>query len=49
MLGGGLEGAINLARGGYEVNCGGDRFIEAAALARRYPDAKIVIAAGSVS
>ena len=47
VLGGGLEGAINLARGGYDVNSGGDRFIEAAALARRYPEAKIVISGGT--
>lgn len=47
VLGGGFEGAINLARGGYEVNSGGDRFIEAAVLARRYPDAKIVVSGGT--
>jgi uncharacterized SAM-binding protein YcdF (DUF218 family) len=47
VLGGGLEGAINLARGGYDINNGGDRFIEAVALARRYPDAKIVISGGT--
>ena len=33
VLGGGFEGAINLARGGYDMNSGGDRFVEAAALA----------------
>ena len=47
VLGGGFEGAINLARGGYEVNSGGDRFIEAAVLARRYPDAKVAVAGGT--
>ncbi|RJG45377.1 YdcF family protein [Mesorhizobium sp. DCY119] len=46
VLGGGLEGAINLARGGYEMNSAGDRFVEAAVLARRFPDAKIVISGG---
>jgi uncharacterized SAM-binding protein YcdF (DUF218 family) len=46
VLGGGFEGAINLARGGYELNKAGDRFVEAAVLARRYPDAKIVISGG---
>ena len=46
VLGGGLEGAINLARGGYELNSGGDRFVEAAVLARRYPEARIVISGG---
>lgn len=47
VLGGGFEGGINLARGGYELNSGGDRYVEAAALARRYPDARIVISGGS--
>jgi uncharacterized SAM-binding protein YcdF (DUF218 family) len=46
VLGGGLEGAINLARGGYELNSGGDRFVEAAVLARRYPDARVVVSGG---
>ncbi len=43
VLGGGFEGAINRARGGYELNSGGDRFVEAAVLARRYPQARIVV------
>lgn len=47
VLGGGFEGAINLARGGYELNAGGDRFVETAVLARHYPNAKIVISGGS--
>jgi uncharacterized SAM-binding protein YcdF (DUF218 family) len=47
VLGGGFEGAVNLARGGYEMNSGGDRFVEAAVLARRHPDAKIVITGGT--
>lgn len=46
VLGGGLEGAINLARGGYELNSSGDRFVEAAVLARRYPAAKVVVSGG---
>jgi uncharacterized SAM-binding protein YcdF (DUF218 family) len=46
VLGGGFEGAINLARGGYELNSGGDRYVEAAILARRYPAAKIVVTGG---
>ena len=46
VLGGGLEGAINLVRGGYEMNSGGDRFVETAILARRFPDAKILISGG---
>lgn len=47
VLGGGFEGAINLARGGYELNSGGDRFVETAILARRYPDAKVIISGGT--
>jgi len=46
VLGGGFEGAINLVRGGYELNSSGDRFVEAAVLARRYPDAKVVVTGG---
>lgn len=47
VLGGGFEGGINLARGGYELNSGGDRYVEAAALARRFPEARIVISGGT--
>lgn len=47
VLGGGFEGAINLARGGYELNAGGDRFVETAVLARRYPEARIVVTGGT--
>ncbi|EKF43779.1 YdcF family protein [Nitratireductor indicus] len=46
VLGGGLEGSINLARGGHELNASGDRFVETAILARRYPDAKILVSGG---
>ena len=46
VLGGGFEGAINLVRGGYELNSGGDRFVETAILAQRFPDAKILISGG---
>lgn len=47
VLGGGFEGAINLARGGYDINNGGDRYLEAAVLARRYPDAQIAVSGGT--
>lgn len=47
VLGGGFEGAINLARGGYELNASGDRFVEAAVLARRYPAARVVVTGGT--
>jgi uncharacterized SAM-binding protein YcdF (DUF218 family) len=46
VLGGGFEAAVNLARGGYELNRAGDRFVETAVLARRYPEARIVISGG---
>lgn len=49
VLGGGFEGSINAARGGYELNSTGDRFVEAAVLARRYPDARVVVSGGSGS
>ena len=49
VLGGGFEGGINLARGGYELNASGDRFVEAAALARRYPGARVVVTGGTGS
>ena len=45
VLGGGMEGAINLVRGGYELNSGGDRFVEAAVLALRFPEARILVSA----
>lgn len=47
VLGGGFEGGINKVRGGYDLNSGGDRFVEAAVLAHRYPEARIVITGGS--
>ena len=47
ILGGGMAGAVNLARGGHELEDAGDRFVEGAILARRYADARIVISGGS--
>lgn len=47
VLGGGMAGAVNLARGGHELEDAGDRFVEGAILARRYPQARIVISGGS--
>ncbi|MGS1093020.1 YdcF family protein [Aquamicrobium terrae] len=49
VLGGGFEGGVNLVRGGYELNSSGDRFVEAAVLARRYPQARVVVTGGSGS
>lgn len=49
VLGGGFEGSVNLARGGYELNASGDRFVEAAVLARHYPAARVVVTGGASS
>ncbi|WP_028035001.1 YdcF family protein [Chelativorans sp. J32] len=49
VLGGGFEGAVNMARGGYELNDSGDRFVETAILARRYPQARLLVSGGSGS
>ncbi|MBO6902573.1 MAG: YdcF family protein [Rhizobiaceae bacterium] len=47
VLGGGFEGAVNSVRGGYELASAGDRFVEAAVLARRFPGVPVVITGGS--
>lgn len=47
VLGGGFEGGINRVRGGYELNSSGDRYVEAAILSRRFPDARIVVTGGT--
>jgi uncharacterized SAM-binding protein YcdF (DUF218 family) len=47
VLGGGFEGAVNAARGGYEMNSAGDRFVETAVLALRFPDTRVVVTGGS--
>ena len=47
VLGGGFEGAINLVRGGYELSSSGDRMVETAILARRFPEAKVVVSGGT--
>ena len=49
VLGGGFEGAINLVRGGYELNSSGDRLVETAVLARRFPQARVVVSGGNGS
>lgn len=49
VLGGGFEGGTNLVRGGYELNASGDRFVETAILARRFPDARVVVTGGGGS
>lgn len=47
VLGGGFEGGINRVRGGYELNASGDRFVETAALALRYPEARVLVSGGA--
>ena len=46
VLGGGFEGGVNLVRGGHELSSAGDRYVEAAILARRYPAARVVVTGG---
>lgn len=46
VLGGGMDAEINEARGGYELNRAGDRFVEALRLAETYPGAKVVLTGG---
>lgn len=46
VLGGGMDTEINTARGGYELNRSGDRFVETVRLAAQYPDAKVVMTGG---
>lgn len=46
VLGGGMDGAVNTVRHGFELNQSGDRYVEALRLALTHPEAKIVIAAG---
>lgn len=47
VLGGGFKGGINLVRKGHELNNSGDRMVEAAILARRHPQARILVTGGS--
>lgn len=47
VLGGAFEARISGVRGGYEMNEGADRMVEAAGLGLAYPDARIVVSGGS--
>ena len=49
MLGGGVEAEVISARGGFEMNQAGDRFIETLRLAREFPAARILISGGDGS
>lgn len=46
VLGGGFESEITDARGGYELNQSGDRYVEMIRLARLYPQAKLLVSGG---
>ncbi len=46
VLGGGMDGEVDTARGAWELNRSGDRMVEAVRLALRHPEAKVVVAAG---
>lgn len=49
VLGGAVDGTISEARGAVEINSAAERMTEAVALARRFPEAKIVFTGGSGS
>lgn len=49
MLGGGVEAEVIGARGGFEMNQAGDRFVETLRLARDFPDARILVSGGDGS
>ncbi len=46
VLGGGFDGKVSRTRNEAELRASGDRFVEAIALAMRYPEAKVVISGG---
>jgi uncharacterized SAM-binding protein YcdF (DUF218 family) len=49
VLGGAFDLEVTAGRGGMEMNQSADRFIEAARLARLYPEAKILVSGGDGS
>jgi uncharacterized SAM-binding protein YcdF (DUF218 family) len=49
VLGGGFESEVTTARGGYELNAAGDRFVEALRLAQKFPQAMIIVSGGDGS
>lgn len=46
VLGGGFESEVSTGRQNAELNAAGDRFVEMMRLARRYPEAKIIVSGG---
>lgn len=49
VLGGAFENEVMAGRGGIELNQAADRFIETVRLAKRYPDARILVSGGDGS
>jgi uncharacterized SAM-binding protein YcdF (DUF218 family) len=49
VLGGVFESEVTAARGGFELNQSADRFVEAARLALKYPQARILVSGGDGS
>ncbi|MDO9417618.1 YdcF family protein [Pararhizobium sp.] len=49
ILGGGFDTEVTTSRGGFEMNQGGDRFVEGLLLAQTYPAARIVVSGGDGS
>lgn len=49
VLGGGFDGHVTLARGGFELGESGDRFVEALRLARALPEVPLVVSGGEAS
>ncbi|MEZ2130109.1 MULTISPECIES: YdcF family protein [unclassified Sinorhizobium] len=49
VLGGAFETEVTTTRGGIEMSAGGDRFVEALRLARKFPDARILVSGGDGS
>lgn len=49
VLGGGFDGFVTVARGGFELGDSGDRFVEAVRLARLYPQAPIIVSGGEAA
>lgn len=49
VLGGGFDGHVTQARGGFELGESGDRFVETLRLARIYPAVPIIVSGGEAS
>ncbi|WP_306119965.1 MULTISPECIES: YdcF family protein [unclassified Roseitalea] len=49
VLGGGFSGEVTAGRGGFALNGSGDRFVEAAMLAREHPEAVVIVSGGDAS